>query len=347
MDIIVGVYCVFVIVATLNLWLMPRPKTDAKPTFEVMIPARDEAHQIGPLVAGLVAQGLKVTVFDDESTDGTGLVAAEAGASVITPSEPLPAGWKGKPRACNELAKHAVADWVMFLDADTFPSPDFATKIAGLLEDQPTDVGAVTGIPTMRTGAGLEPIYLGWVPWILTATNQYGLTYALGRGHTRFTNGQIVVWRRSVLEDVQPFFVNRGEILEDVKNGRLLASKGIRIAVANLNSILAVKMYANFREAWKGMCKNSADMTPYPVTSILLALVVLYFGVGWVFASYPWPTLGLLCLSKLISDRLIRYPLWTVPFMPVTICLAAATILWSTWLRSQGKREWKGRVYVD
>ncbi|HLO98606.1 MAG TPA: glycosyltransferase, partial [Fimbriimonas sp.] len=201
MDIIVGAYCFFIVAAILNLWLMPRPRRDGEPTFEVMIPARTEAPHIGPLVAGLVSQGLKVTVFDDESTDGTGEIAAEAGAVVVTPAEPLPAGWKGKPRACNELAKHATSDWVMFLDADTFPAQDFGSKIAGLIEGQPADVGALTGIPVMRTGAGIEPIYLGWVPWILTVTNHYGLTYALGRGHTKFTNGQIVVWRRSVLEE--------------------------------------------------------------------------------------------------------------------------------------------------
>ncbi len=52
-------------------------------TFCVLIPVLNEARTIGPLVAGIRAQGLDVVVVDDGSTDGSGGLAAAAGAAVI------------------------------------------------------------------------------------------------------------------------------------------------------------------------------------------------------------------------------------------------------------------------
>src|ERR1700681_4136519 len=52
------------------------------PDVDIIVPARNEAHTIGPVIASLLAQDyvgrFRVVLVDDNSTDGT---AASAGAS--------------------------------------------------------------------------------------------------------------------------------------------------------------------------------------------------------------------------------------------------------------------------
>ena len=50
----------------------------------ILIPAHNEARNIGRLIAQLLAKGLAVVVVDDGSIDGTGQIAQEAGAIVLT-----------------------------------------------------------------------------------------------------------------------------------------------------------------------------------------------------------------------------------------------------------------------
>src|SRR5688572_92300 len=59
-----------------------RPRARAA-SVVVVIPAYDEAGTIGHVVRGLAARGWSVLVVDDGSSDGTGVVAAAAGAFVL------------------------------------------------------------------------------------------------------------------------------------------------------------------------------------------------------------------------------------------------------------------------
>ena len=103
----------------------------------IVVPARDEATRIGPLLAAVVgAPGVaEVIVVDDESTDGTADVARAGGATVVT-GEPLPAGWAGKAWALQQGLDAASGDWVVFLDADTRPSPELpGSLVARMIAD--------------------------------------------------------------------------------------------------------------------------------------------------------------------------------------------------------------------
>ncbi len=335
------VYGVLAMIAAGNLLLMKSPSGSAPVNFEVMIPARNEADNLPNVVAPLVQQGVRVTVFDDESTDGTGDIARSLGASVITPSEPLPSGWTGKNRACHQLSQSATAEWVVFLDADTFPQANFAESLSEALNETKSPV--ISAFLGMRPGKGLEPAYLGWVPWILLATNPFGLVSRSGTGHNRFTNGQFTAWRLNTLQEIKPFEQVRNEILEDVKIGRLLASKRIPVEVINLSKLLKVQMYADLPSAIRGMCKNSADIAGSTLGSIILILVLLAIAWSWLWGGI-W-CLALLILSKILTDRVTRFAPWTALFIPITITGAALTIVASMLQKRSGTRTWKGRTY--
>ena len=97
----------------------------------VLIPARNEALRIGPLLDSVLSsEGVRceIWVLDDESQDGTeGIVlnysSAHAHVRLIR-GKPVPAGWSGKQFACWQLAQLASFPELVFLDADVALAPD-------------------------------------------------------------------------------------------------------------------------------------------------------------------------------------------------------------------------------
>ncbi len=342
-----GVYGLLLVVALTNALLVPRvagPRQAPGARLYVLIPARDEAQNLPLCLPPLVAAGAQVFVFDDESSDGTAEVAASLGATVVRAAGPPPPGWTGKNRACHELAKVASeaspASWLLFLDADTRPEPGFIEAMARLAETERAPV--VTGFPRFLPGAGLEPAYLSWVPWLLLATNPFGLVRLTGAGHNGFTNGQVTLWEARAYWEIRPHERVAGRILEDVLIGRLLARERRRVGVVDLSRVLGVRMYPRLREAVDGMSKNSYEITGSVAGSVALALFLV--GVAWGWLVW-WPLLGLLVAGKLVTDAKVRTPLWVSPLAPLTLTAAALTVLRSIAWHKTGRVTWKGRRY--
>ena len=104
--------------AAVNAALLRRPDPAAGPGRErvsVLLPVRDEAGRVAACLRSVLAQAgvAEILVLDDGSTDGTAAVArAAAGADPrveVLAGKPLPAGWLGKPHACQQLADAADA----------------------------------------------------------------------------------------------------------------------------------------------------------------------------------------------------------------------------------------------
>ena len=101
-----------------------RPTLTPLSSISVVVPARDEAARIGPLLEAIVGAPCvgEVIVVDDQSSDATADIARRAGARVIE-GTPLPDGWAGKAWALQQGIEAARSDWVVTLDADTRPAP--------------------------------------------------------------------------------------------------------------------------------------------------------------------------------------------------------------------------------
>ena len=104
------------------------PKARPPPSAEevaVIVPARNEAHQIGLCLRSLLAQDwplLRVICVDDRSEDATYAEAAailDPRLTVVRGTE-LPPGWLGKNHGNAQGVLHAgAARWLLFTDADT------------------------------------------------------------------------------------------------------------------------------------------------------------------------------------------------------------------------------------
>lgn len=100
---------------------MNKNKVINRPNLSIIIPARNEALRILPLLNSLKEQiqaSDEVIVIDDHSTDQTASIAQSMNAIVIS-AKALPKGWFGKPWACYQGAEAASNDIFIFLDADT------------------------------------------------------------------------------------------------------------------------------------------------------------------------------------------------------------------------------------
>lgn len=328
------------LISLTNALLMKRPKSGGRVDLEFMVPARDEEQRIPWLLSGLMPSGARLTVYDDHSTDRTADVVVSFEANLVSASEPLPQGWRGKTHACHKLSELATADWVCFLDADTIPSAEFVDQLHALLAITPDEVGVVTGFPKMLTSGGQESVYLFWVPFILLGTNPFGIVSRTAISHNFFLNGQVIVWRRSVLESLQPYDLVKNEVLEDVKLGRELAKRKILVDVVDFSRDLSVRMYANAKEAVDGMTKNTTDIVPGRFGGVIFALILAVIALAWM--AWP-PMLALLVLSAFFANRVSRFPWWVPAFVPVSLLAGSYTSLRSMIRRSRGTIQWKGR----
>jgi glucosyl-3-phosphoglycerate synthase len=112
-------------------------------TVTVVLPAREVADTIAPIVEGLRTLGPlidQILVVDAASRDGTAAVAAAAGAEVHQESELVPEFGQalGKGDAMWRALAVARGDIVVYLDSDTRQfSPHFAVGMLGPLLHEP------------------------------------------------------------------------------------------------------------------------------------------------------------------------------------------------------------------
>ena len=109
--------------------------TEPKPLYSVIVPAYQAADSLGLCLDALNAQTVardlyEVIVVDDGSTDGTGEIAQQAGARVITQRNAGPAA------ARNAGAAAGRGDLLLFTDADCAPVPGWIAALAVPFADE-------------------------------------------------------------------------------------------------------------------------------------------------------------------------------------------------------------------
>lgn len=127
----------------------------------VCLPARDEEATVGAIVAAvhdalITEAGLvdELIVVDDHSTDRTGEVAADAGATVVCAADVLPGYGRGpgKGQALWRSLHVSTGDLVVWCDADVQDfTPAYVTGLVGPLLANP-DVVFVKGFYDRPTG---------------------------------------------------------------------------------------------------------------------------------------------------------------------------------------------------
>ena len=354
--------------------VVPLPNEHNLPaTVSVIIPARNEARNIGRCLAGLAAQplpGVQVIVLDDNSDDNTGEIARSFADQLpglcVVRGEPLPPGWAGKCWACWRAAEQSTGEWLLFLDADTTPQRGIITALLKYAVTHQCPM--VTALPYIELGSFWErvlmPPFVGLIQAVIPVNkvNDPRSPHALA-------NGQCILVHRDVYFAVDGHRAVRDSVLEDVRLAQTIKGAGYRIAVVAGPDLLHVRMYTNGVEVGEGLRKNAAAgaratgrlrtvwagfrqtlLAAAPSLLIVIGAVLALEGVAnaWLFFTFGT---GLLIVTTsywgyVVSQLHRLNPAWAILYPFGTLCyFALATWAMIGVARGRGV-VWKGRRYA-
>lgn len=327
----------------------------------LLIPARNEAGRLPGLLASLGAldPDMETIILDDHSSDATANLARawaklQPRASVMA-GTPLPAGWLGKPHACQQLAGAAGGHWLLFIDADVRLRPGALAAIRAELMG--CELRGVAGVSLWPKAAGrglLAHLVLPLLSWSLIAFLPIPLIPVRGLTTAVAANGQALAFQREAYDAISGHGVARRDILEDMTLARAVKRSGRSFRLVNATRALECVMYANDRETWDGLRKNTAPAFGGPVgVGVTGALfVALYaYPAFKVLRSVARGSLdgqallevGLGMVPRVLADLLFdQPPVWSLAH-PASIAVWLALAGSSAWGQARGVLRWKGR----
>jgi 4,4'-diaponeurosporenoate glycosyltransferase len=303
----------------------------------VIIPARNEEHNLPLLLESLAAQPVRpgeIIVVDDGSTDRTAEIAAEAGARVLV-SKPLPDGWRGKTWACHQGADAAAGGLLCFLDADTSFEPG---GLARMLASY--DGGAFSVGPWHAIREPYENLSLFFNLNMVAGTAPDGLF------------GQMLLVKRENYQRVGGHQAVRGKILENFGLAAHFRDAGIPVRSVAGRGALSFRMYPDglggLIEGWTKGFASGAGRTPRGVLwTIILWMIGLMIAPIAVVASGMepwWLAVYLACAAQVawFSRRVGGFHWHAALFYPVPLVFFFALFARSA-MRSGKNVTWKGR----
>ncbi|MCA9873208.1 MAG: glycosyltransferase [Anaerolineales bacterium] len=323
------------------------PPRRALPMLSIIVPARNEAHNLRTLLPSLEALDypgqVEVIVVDDNSEDETAVVAESFGARVIRLRE-LPADWLGKPYALCHGASAARGDWLLFTDADTIHQPHGPAQAVQYALEHNLD-GVSLFLDQQCRG----------VTDRLALTAAFAGMFTAWQPASTHLNGQYILLRRQVYEESGGFTAVRHEALEDLALGRYLRQKNYRVQMMRGEHAAQVRMYQTRTQMWHGMNRlgsqtlrfsgSRALWTIFFITitmnPLLVLLAVLGRRVHRIWLPLTW---GAVALSFWPWARRFGSGWYALisPFGALVVQLAGA---WGLVRRLLGRGiHWKGRT---
>jgi chlorobactene glucosyltransferase len=344
------------------------------PRVAVIVPARDEAANIGPCLESLSAQQyppdrLSLIVVDDDSSDATAAIVASFAARdariVLRHTPPLPPGWKGKVHACcaGVAAAPPEAQWLCFLDADMRAAPRAIASAVAAAGDRKLDL--LTLAPRHELKSFAERLMLPCGLYLLGFYQDLAKIQA-PQSDAVVATGQFMLLRRAAYDAVGGHAPVSGAICEDVELALLMKRRGYRVLLMDGNALLSTRMYTGWSTLWPGFAKNLIQLLGGPVRTVLAAPVVV--ALAWAAVCLPLRDLiavlhGVsgaplaLALASLGSAAVVglhvggavhfRIPWWYGLLFPLGYTAGGVMALDSVRWRVTRRVHWKGRVYTS
>jgi len=344
------------------------------PLVTVIVPARNEAHNIARCVTSILSTNypqLEVVVVDDSSSDGTADIARRAAASDrrlrVVRNAPLPDGWFGKQWACATGAKVAHGEILQFTDADTVHAPDLVTRSINAMRRTAADLFSVAG--KQELGGFWEKLVQPQMFTVLSM--RYGGTESVNqspRVGNKIANGQCIFVRRASYDAIGGHGSVRSSVAEDLLLAqRFFAARKHVVLMLGVKQ-LSTRMYASLSEIVTGWRKNvfagGLDAVPFgkigqsilplalllpPLLELLppLALVLWALGVGTTSNTILWALIS--CAATLLWWIVVYVTIGENPLYALAYPLGALVLLYIFFTAViRGRRvTWKGRTYIS
>jgi len=378
----------------LDIVVKPTPPPLDAPLISVCVPARNEERNIRQCIESILAQDyphFEVIVLDDRSTDATPEILRELlGESDGKPSErkeqaspwrhgdapslriihgsELPEGWAGKPYALFQASVAARGEWLCFVDADTFLSPNtFSACYAKAIE---TKADMFTILTFQILGSFWGKVVM---PIVMTALSVGFSPRKVNEPHSKdaIANGQFILIKRSVYDAIGGHERIKNQIVEDKAIAEQVKWNGYRLVIANGYSVARTRMYTSLPEMWEGWTKNiylglrdRLSLVLLGAFGAFIALVAALFLPIWPLLGFSWYLQGggWLALTVIIQALILwgvviysraRVAMgmgispWYALTLPLGVAVFAAMMFTSTWRVLSGKGVmWKVRLYT-
>ena len=314
------------------------------PLVSVVVPARDEARNIGTCLASLQRTtwpAVELLIVDDHSTDGTGDIARAAAASDprvrVLDNPALPEGWMGKQWACWNGAQAARGEILCFVDADTTHAPDLLPRAVHAIRARGAGLLSVAGRQEM--GTFWERIVQPQIFAVIAG--RYGGTERVSRSTRtvdKIANGQCLLMTRAAYTQVGGHESVRAAVAEDLKLAQRTHGAGLAVHLILGEAQLATRMYTSLRELVAGWRKNvfagGREAMPLGRLGQVLFPVLLLVPAVWQL----WPLAVLLAsLVGLVDDP--------AKVRGAAIAVTATLLFWATTYRRAGLSPLWGLLY--
>ena len=331
----------------------------------VIVPARNEAEGIGRSLRSLRSQDypgeLAIILVDDNSTDGTGAIAASLGAGerlTIITGEPLPQGWSGKLWAVAQgLAqkKAREADYVLLTDGDIEHGPGHISSLVAKAEADGLDM--VSEMVRLNCATLAERALIPAFVFFFQMLYPFRWVADPAKRTAGAAGGTMLVSRAAMdrIEGVSHF---RGQLIDDCALAKEIKSTGGKLWLGHAERAVSTRAYASWRDVWEMIARTAYEQlrnSPVMLLGCVVGMGILYCAPPLLalFAHGPAQLAGFLswlAMAVAFQPPLFRYrcsPLWGVALPAIAMFYVCATI--SSALRHHAGRGggWKNRVYPE
>jgi len=326
----------------------------------IVVPARDEAENIGAAIASLLQQeavDVRVVAVNDRSTDATGAIldacALRDPRLRVVHVRELPPGWLGKVHAMHVGLSEARTEWVLFTDGDvTFEARALARAVSHVERCRADHLAVLPRLDLH--GFGERAV-------IAVFALLFGVRQEIGGVEDPKSNGHVGVGafnlvRRSAWVDAGGFAPLRLEIADDVELGRRIKRRGYRQTISYAREAVRVRWQVGVGGFVAGLTKNAFAALGFRVGATLAAaaLIVLFNTLAplAVFSPTGWARIAGLAVwlffaaTYILQRRVTGTPPWLALLHPIAALAIPVVLLRSmaVTLRDGGVR-WRDTFY--
>jgi hopene-associated glycosyltransferase HpnB len=339
---------------------LPPARPLATPAIDIIVPARDEAQTIEPVIASLLAQdyegAFRVILVDDDSVDGTAALAGLHPRLRVITGAPKPAGWTGKLAALSQGVAASTAPLILFTDADITHDPRHLASLVARLETplHHTRLDMVSEMVRLNCTSPAERLLIPAFVYFFQMLYPFAQVNDPLSPTAAAAGGTILV-RRDALDRIGGLGAIKGELIDDCALARRLKRQG-SIFLGHSGLATSIRQYPAPADIWAMVSRTAYTQlryNPLYLAATILGMTLVWlvapaqvlFGHRWGFAEGLVASI-LAVLSYQPTLRRYRLPRVYAAALPfIALFYIAATIASAINRWRGGGAVWKARAY--